>query len=219
MTARTYAQYCAIATALDAVGDRWALLVVRELLGGPKRYTDLRDGLPGISTDVLAARLRELEADGIVERRVLPPPAASKVYQLSEEGAGLEPVLMSLARWGTQRLSPCQEGEFRPNWLGLALRSMFRPAAAAAVDVTADFVMDGGRLRAIIQDGTLEVDGDPTGAADVVISGDPASIAALAKGGESRLAVLTDGRVAIHGDAHAIVALRNSFGLEPAAQP
>ena len=213
MTARTYAQYCALATALDAVGDRWALLVVRELLSGPKRYTDLRDGLPGISTDMLAARLRELEADGIVERAVLAPPAASKVYQLTEEGSALEPVLIALARWGTPRLSPGQEGEFRPHWLGLSLRTMFHPARAK-VDVTVDFVVEGGRFRAVVKGGTLELDDNPTGPADVVISGDPAAIAALARGEESRMSVLADGRVTVEGEAQAISALQRAFGLD-----
>src|SRR4051794_31511717 len=99
-TSRTYGDRCGVARALDVVGERWALLVVRELLLGAKRFTDLRGGLPRVSPDVLAQRLRELEDAGIVQRRTLPPPAASKVYELTPRGAELEPVVIALGRWG-----------------------------------------------------------------------------------------------------------------------
>ena len=104
MAGRSYRQFCAIASALDTIGERWTLLIIRELLTGPKRYSDLLDGLPGIPTDMLAARLRRLEDEGLVEREVLPPPAASKVYVLTGSGLSLEPVIAALARWGTTRL-------------------------------------------------------------------------------------------------------------------
>src|SRR3954471_8869036 len=100
-TRRTYGQGCGTAHALDLVGDRWALLVVRELVLGPKRFTDLRAGLPGLGPDVLSQRLRDLEAAGIVERRTLAPPAAAKVYALTPRGAELEPVVLALGRWGS----------------------------------------------------------------------------------------------------------------------
>jgi DNA-binding HxlR family transcriptional regulator len=216
MSARSYDQYCAVATALDTVGDRWTFLLIRELLSGPKRYTDLLDGLPGISTDVLAARLRDLEAQGVVERQMLPPPAASKVYQLTDDGAALEPVLIALAHWGRPRLPPTQQGEFRPHWLTLLLRSMFQPGATD-MTVTVDFLVDDGRLRAVLQDGTLNFDHQPEGPADVVIKGDPAALAALARSAESRVAALAQGRVAIEGDPQLISALQRAFGLEPAA--
>src|SRR5215218_3737751 len=97
---KQFKQYCPLAHALGLVGERWALLVVRELLFGPRRYTDLLEGLPGIGTNVLAARLRELEAGGIVERRRLPPPAPATVYEVTDRGRALRPVLDELARWG-----------------------------------------------------------------------------------------------------------------------
>ena len=103
---RTYGDRCGIARALDVVGERWALLVVRELLLGPKRFTDLRAGLPGLSPDVLSQRLRELEQAGLVRRRKLAPPAGSRVYELTERGLALEPILLELGRWGSQRRSP-----------------------------------------------------------------------------------------------------------------
>src|SRR3954454_700014 len=98
-TKRTYGDRCGVARALDVVGERWALLVVRELLLGPKRFTDLRAGLPHVSPDVLAQRLRELEEAGIVGRRTLSPPAGSRVYELTERGQGLEPAVLALGRW------------------------------------------------------------------------------------------------------------------------
>ena len=99
---RTYGDSCGIARGLDVVGDRWALLVARELLLGPKRFTDLRDGLPGIGPDVLSARLRDLEQAGVLGRAALPPPAGSRVYELTEWGRELEPVLLALGRWGSR---------------------------------------------------------------------------------------------------------------------
>jgi DNA-binding HxlR family transcriptional regulator len=109
MSRRSYDQYCAIARALDAVGERWSLLIVRELLGGPRRYTDLHADLPGVSTDILAARLKQLEAEGVVARRRLEKPANATVYELTERGAALRGVLAALGDWGLPAL-----GEQRP---------------------------------------------------------------------------------------------------------
>ncbi|GAA1238705.1 hypothetical protein GCM10009665_31230 [Kitasatospora nipponensis] len=109
MSRRSYDQYCAIARALDAVGERWSLLIVRELLGGPRRYTDLHADLPGVSTDILAARLKQLEAEGLVERRRLERPANATVYQLTGRGDELRVVIAALGAWGLGAL-----GEQRP---------------------------------------------------------------------------------------------------------
>src|SRR3954471_3077580 len=115
--AKRFDQYCPVANALSIVGERWALLVVRELLRGPRRYTDLAAGLPGIGTNVLATRLRELEAGGVVARRKLPPPAASTVYELTEYGAQLEEVIHAIARWGARSLGPPHSAEdFDHEW-------------------------------------------------------------------------------------------------------
>src|SRR3712207_3261653 len=104
MSGRSYDQFCGLAKALDVLGERWTLLVVRELLLGPKRYSDLLEGLPGIGTNLLAARLKALEASGLVGRRRLPPPAASNVYELTERGRALEPAIFELIRWGLDLL-------------------------------------------------------------------------------------------------------------------
>ena len=114
---KRYDQYCPVCHALGLVGERWALLVVRELLKGPKRYTDLLEGLPGVGTNILAARLRELEAGGIVRKRKLPPPAASTVYELTEYGQELEEPLYALARWGARSLGPPgKKDHLYPDW-------------------------------------------------------------------------------------------------------
>src|ERR671931_822973 len=125
-TKRTYGDRCGVARALDLVGERWALLVVRELLLGPKRFTDLRAGLPQVGPDVLSARLRELEASGVVYRDKLPPPAAAQVYGLTERGRALEPVVLELGRWGS-RAPRAEDAPLGADAAMLALKTTFRP--------------------------------------------------------------------------------------------
>src|SRR3954470_23066998 len=124
---RKYDQGCGTAHALDVVGDRWGLLVVRELVLGPKRFTDLRDGLPGIGPNVLSQRLRELEDAGVLTRHVLPPPAASTVYELTDWGHELEDIVIRLGRWGARSPEMPRDAEPRPEWLVLAMRSLYDP--------------------------------------------------------------------------------------------
>jgi len=128
--ARRYDQYCPVAHALDLIGERWSLLVVRELMHGPMRYTDLAERLPGIGTNILAARLRDLELCGIVTKRKLPPPAASRVYELTEYGCALRPVMRELAAWGARSLGPpTAEDELFPGWLTNALDTVLGEVA------------------------------------------------------------------------------------------
>ncbi|MGZ8783578.1 MAG: winged helix-turn-helix transcriptional regulator [Gaiellaceae bacterium] len=124
---KVYDQYCPIASALGRVGERWTLLVVRELMHGPKRYTDLAERLPGIGTNILAARLKELEANGLVEKRRLPPPAASTVYELTQAGRELRPVLHELARFGARLMGPPPPDVLEPGWLVGALDLVLSP--------------------------------------------------------------------------------------------
>jgi DNA-binding HxlR family transcriptional regulator len=131
---RTYGDSCGIARALDLVGERWALLVLRELLLGPKRFTDLRSALPGVSPDVLAQRLRELESAGVLARRRLAPPAAARVYELTEWGSELEPMLVALGRWGSRAALPDDPPQLSPDALAVALESMFDPEAAGPLE-------------------------------------------------------------------------------------
>ena len=128
MTTKTYGQYCGVARALELVGERWALLIVRDLLVGPKRYTDLRSGLPKIPTNVLATRLKELESAGLVERNVQPRPSGAIVYELTPYGLDLEPVVLALGRWGARSLGELRPGEIATaDSLVMALRSTYHP--------------------------------------------------------------------------------------------
>ncbi len=129
---KRYDQYCPVACTLSLVGERWTLLVVRELLHGPKRYTDLLEHLPGIGTNILAARLKELEAAELVEKRKLPPPAASTVYELTPSGRELRPVLHELARFGARLMGPPPLDALEEGWLVDALDLALSPVSASA---------------------------------------------------------------------------------------
>lgn len=131
---RSYDQYCAVARGLDAVGDRWTLLIVRELLAGPRRYTDLHADLPGVSTDVLASRLKDMEQQGLVTRRKLPPPSAAYVYELTGRGRELQPVLSALAAWGAPALAERGPTDaVRAHWFALPLLRALAGAGAEGV--------------------------------------------------------------------------------------
>ncbi len=150
---RSYSDPCGVARALDVIGERWALLVVRDLLLGPKRFTDLRASLAGIGPDVLAQRLRELEESGLVRRDTLAPPAASRVYRLTPRGAALEPVVVELGRWGSQAPFPTEHGELSPDSLALALKTTFRPDAAGALALSVALTLDGQALESRVGGG------------------------------------------------------------------
>jgi DNA-binding HxlR family transcriptional regulator len=189
---RTYGDRCGIARALDAVGDRWALLVVRELLLGPKRFTDLRTGLPNVSPDVLAQRLRELEAAGVLRRDRLPPPAASRVYELTERGRELEPVIFALGRWGSGE--PANDGPLGPDATVIALMTMFRGELAGRFELR----LDGHAFRVDAADGRLDAARGPAVMPDAVIETSPGTLASvLWHGADARqLAVTGDRRAA-----------------------
>ena len=210
---RSYNQWCSLAKALDVIGERWSLLVVRELLDGPKRYTDLREGIPGISTDVLAARLKDLEDDGIVERRTLPPPAASKVYELTEMGLGLGPAMAALPKWGSQLLGPkSDDEEFRPHWLVMGLRGMLRADRAADVTLDVEFdLLSGDAVRVHVDGGQLTYVAEPTTPPHVVVHADLSTLSAVADGSLPVAAATADGRFAIEGDTDAVIAFQRLF--------
>ena len=165
---KRYGQYCPVAHSLDLVGERWSLLVVRELMEGPKRYTDLVDGLPGIGTNILASRLKDLEAGGIVQKTKLPPPAASTVYELTQCGHDLRPVLHELARWGARTLGPPPLDALRPGWLKNALEIALSPAVtegrlAFRVGEEEASVVDGKSEPGLIEDPDVLVETDAIG--------------------------------------------------------
>ena len=164
-----YEQYCPVAHALDLVGERWALLVVRELMHGPMRYTDLVEHLPGIGTNILASRLRDLEACGIVAKRKLPPPAASRVYELTDYGRGLRTVIRELALWGARSLGPpTAEDELFPGWLENALDTVLAPIAPPGrfefrVGTEVASISDGEAQPGSIEEPDVVVEADPEG--------------------------------------------------------
>jgi DNA-binding HxlR family transcriptional regulator len=171
VTSRSYDQFCGVARALDLVGERWGLLIVRDLILGPKRFTDLRRGLPGIGTNILAARLKELERGGVVARRTLPPPAASTVYELTEYGRSLEGPLLALGRWGALSMGVRQpEQALRSEWLGVALKAFFRPEAAADLEAEIELRFDDGTLLARLDRGSLAVEHTSPNGADLVLT-------------------------------------------------
>ena len=197
---KPYNQYCPIAHALDLVGERWSLLVVRELQQGPLRYSDLQDRLPGCSTNVLADRLRGLEAGGIVGKRRLAPPAASTVYELTERGAALRPVLAALARWGAQTLGPPDAStRLDEGWL---VRALSTAAAPSVPDARIAFRC--GAETASLMDGGVEAGVAP--AADATVTCDPAGFYHLLVDGEL-------GGVSIAGDASAVRRLADALSV------
>lgn len=180
MGKRSYGEACGIPRALDRVGERWALMVVRELLLGPKRFTDLREGLPHMSADVLAQRLRELEENGIVARRILPPPAASKVYELTAWGRELEGVLIALGRWGARApLSAAEEGCMSLDSHIVSLQTLFDAEAAGDFAPVVELQLGDHVFTLAVVDGRLGAKRGPTGEPDIVIATDPCTLIAL----------------------------------------
>ena len=199
---KRYDQYCPVAHALSLVGERWSLLIVRELLRGPKRYTDLAEGLPpGIGTNILAARLRALEEGGIVAKRKLPPPAASTVYELTEYGAGLQEALYALARWGARSLGPPgKSDELYPDWGLNALPAVFN--AEEARGLTETYVLKIGEdvFTARIVDGVLEPSLGAADDADLVVETDPETFFLLCAGELEPKDAVKSGRARVEGE-------------------
>ena len=217
-TKRTYCDACAAAHALDLVGERWALLVVRELLLGPKRFTDLRAGLPNASPNVLAQRLRELERAGVVRRRRLPPPAASRVYELTDWGEELEPVITQLGRWGARSPLRPRDAALGVDSLILSLRTMFDPLAAEGLAASYELRLGEDRFHAEVADGRFEVARGSAKRPDATIETDPPTLAALVYEGRLLAEAVRSSDVKIEGDEQAIARFLTLFPLpEPAA--
>jgi len=179
---RSYGQYCTVARALDVVGERWTLLLVRELSTGPKRFKDLLGGLPGIGTNLLAGRLKMLEGEGIVRRATLPPPAGSNVYELTDLGRSLEPVIVALSRWGARLLDvPGEEDESRAGWAAVALRSALRTGPADGRPGTYEFRIDDETFYLRVgESGEVELGQGSAPAPDLVVTGDAGTFLAVA---------------------------------------
>ncbi|MFE7274435.1 winged helix-turn-helix transcriptional regulator [Streptomyces sp. NPDC057623] len=204
---RSYDQYCSAARALDLVGDRWTLLIVRELLAGPRRYTDLHADLPGVSTDVLASRLKDMERDGVSTRRRLPPPGAAYVYELTARGRELLPVLQALGEWGQAEL-----GERRPtdavraHWFALPLTRALDGEGLVEVRLEeGDFHLYVGA-----QDGPVYGDGPAPGEPDARLVLDSVTSEAVARGELSVTDAVRGGRVEVTGEGTLAKALREA---------
>jgi len=217
-TKRTYGDGCAIAYALDLVGERWALLVVRELLLGPKRFTDLKRGLPNASPNVISERLRELEQAGIVRRDKLPPPASSRVYELTEWGRGLEEVVVSLGHWGSRSPSRLPAAPIGADSTVLALRSRFDRGAAKGLRARYELRLGEDRFRLEVSDGGIAVARGGADRPDATIHTDPSTLAAVLWAGRRLADAKRAGDLRIDGDQAAVARFVRLFPApEPAA--
>ncbi|HET6734699.1 winged helix-turn-helix transcriptional regulator [Mycobacterium sp.] len=180
---RRYDEGCAVAHALDLIGERWAMLIVRELLLGPKRFTDLRAGMPGASADVLALRLREMTESGVVRRRKLPPPAGSEVYELTEWGADLEPIVTHLGRWGSRSSSLNPTADSSVDSVVLSLRALFNPQAAKRFSATIRLRLSGNEFTVEVAEGQLRVARGEAEHPTATLDTDRPTLAALLYGG------------------------------------
>ena len=185
MKKRAYQDGCAVAHALDLIGDRWAMPIMRELMLGPKRFTDLRASLPGISANVLTQRLEELEAASVLVRRRLPPPAASQIYELTDWGRESEILFQVLGRWAC-RSPTMQPGMPMSNVsVVLSMRTMIDRSRIGDLDATIGFRFGEEEFRAVLKDGDFTIDRGPAEGADVIISGDQNALAAVVYGGQN----------------------------------
>jgi DNA-binding HxlR family transcriptional regulator len=218
-TLRTYGDGCGIAHALDLLGERWALLVVRELLLGPKRFTDLRDGLGSISPNVLAQRLRELEQAAVVERRKLPPPAGAWIYELTDWGRELKPIVLSLGTWAVRSPSFPRDAPVGADSVILALGTFFD--ADAANDLSAHYELRLGEntFHVRVADGTIELGRDPVDDPAATIETDAATLSALIWNGRELADALRAGDITIDGDHRAVMRLLKLFPKPQPAAP
>jgi DNA-binding HxlR family transcriptional regulator len=213
MARRGYGQICGLSRALEIVGERWALLVIRELVCAPKRFTDLRQALPRIPTNVLSARLKELEQAEVLQRRILPRPASAVVYELTEYGHELEDILLDLGRWGARSMGPPDPDDiFTPSSLMMAMRASFRGKGSqtAAEPVSYELRVNDIVISVTVRDGRLGVAGGPQEEPDLVIeAGD--GFTALLTGRTSPSEAIESGSVRVIGDPELLTEFANTF--------
>jgi DNA-binding HxlR family transcriptional regulator/putative sterol carrier protein len=218
MPRRTYGQYCGLAQALDLVGERWTLLIVRELLMGPKRYTDLREALPGIASNLLADRIGHLEAIGLVRRERLPPPAPATVYELTERGRGLETAIVELGRWGGLALGEPEPGQdFRASSFALGMRATFRPRLAAGIAVDYEFRIDDEVFSFHVESGEALARQGSAASPKLVVEADAETFLGLLGGRLSSHGAIDNGRAKVHGPRREFDRMLRIFGF-PADQ-
>jgi DNA-binding HxlR family transcriptional regulator len=210
---RTYNQYCATARTLDLVGERWTLLLVRELLTGPKRFGDLQKSLRGIGTGLLAARMKHLEREGLVEKITLPPPARTPAYALTEAGGELGPAVLALARWGAKwAMSERRESEtFHPGWAALAMEAFFDPTAADGVRAVYEFRAADEVFNVRVSGGTVQATDGPAQLADATLTMTTDVLVELAEGRTTFAEAIRNKTVLTSGDKEALRRLRTLF--------
>ncbi|MFE2236501.1 winged helix-turn-helix transcriptional regulator [Streptomyces sp. JL2001] len=215
MEQRTYNQYCATARTLDLVGDRWTLLLIRELLTGPKRYGDLQTSLRGLGTGLLAARLKHLEREGLVHKITLPPPARTPAYALTEAGQELGPAVLSLARWGMKwAMGERRETEtFHPGWAVLGLRACFEAKAAAGLRAVYEFRVGDEVFHARIDDGTIEALHGPAQHPDATIAMSEDVFIGVTGQKQTLAEAIATGAATASGDTEALRRLNGLFRL------
>lgn len=218
-TKRTYEDGCATAHALDLIGERWALLVVRELILGPKRFTDLRAGLPSISPNVLSQRLEELEQAGIVHRRKLPPPAAAWVYELTPWGLELEKVIMSLGRWGARSPSLMQGYPLSVDALVLSFRTMFSTEAAGDFTATIELRIGEDRFQAEIANGEMDLNRGAATKPDAILEASPEALIGVVYAGRKFGEAVKAGEIKVDGDKSVAKRFTTLFPLPAPAVP
>ncbi len=217
MEQRTYNQYCATARTLDVVGERWTLLLIRELLTGPKRFGDLQASLRGLGTGLLAARLKHLEHEGLAHRITLPPPARTPAYALTEAGEELGPAILALARWGLKwAMGERQATEtFHPGWAVLGLRACFNAEAAAGLRAVYEFRVDDEPFHARIDNATIEVQHGPAQHPDATITISEDAFLRIAGQGLTFTEAIKSGAASASGDRTALRRLKGLFRLPP----
>lgn len=220
MTARrTYRQYCATAKTLDVIGERWTLLVIRELLTGPRRFKDLAASLPGVGTGLLGARLRHLEDAALIRRTTLPRPASVGAYELTEAGRELEPAIMALARWGLKwALGKPEPGDaFHPGWAVIALQAIFRPEEAAGVHESYEFRVEDEVFHARVDDAHVDSVYGPAWQPALTITSDRDTFRDLASGDLSLADAARLHKIGIDGDRGALRRFERIFRMPASA--
>jgi DNA-binding HxlR family transcriptional regulator/putative sterol carrier protein len=207
-----YHQFCALARALDVAGDRWTLLIVRELVPGPRRFTDLLDGLPGVSRNLLTERLRDLERDGIVTRNELPPPAARQVYDLTADGHDLAAAMGPLIAWGAHRMSDrAPTDRFHPRWAAVGMSVLADRGAADGVRETYQFVVDRWAFHFVIDDGNIKLRDGRADHPAVTWATDEETWSQIAAGTLTPSDAVDAGALTVQGDAKAAKRLTRIF--------
>ena len=210
-TNRSYHDNCGMAHALDLIGERWSLLVIRELVFGPKRFGDLKRDLPGISTNMLTDRLAELERHGVLRRAQLPPPAGAKVYELTSWGAELETVIKAIGRWGASSPHLPNDQHVSAATVVMSLRTNFAAALAEGADLHIALRLGGETFVVDVADSTLHAERGAARSDDLVVSAPPATLAGMLYGGLDPATVIADGAVELTGDVDAGIATLRAF--------